>query len=232
MTIVISGVDRRTKLDKYIILDVLLTEEIDFQSEVTMFPVEDGTNITDHITQGNERIRLAGFISTADVSGGNSIASSFGYGVDNAPKLIDIVEAGRELHKSRALLNVSTGQLLYPGYATASLNLSRSADSDGGNWLSVKIELVKINKVTLKKADVPPPETAAPSVAGRAGETNKPAGRSTPAGTTTNNSASGYGPQQNPNDSTGAMKLRNSVRAADPASTTGAIRDTLTGFFR
>jgi hypothetical protein len=43
--------DRRSKLGG-LALDVLASEEINLEGQVTQYPVEDGTVISDHITQG------------------------------------------------------------------------------------------------------------------------------------------------------------------------------------
>lgn len=184
--IVLTSVDRRTKLGA-LVLDVLLTEEVDFESQVTLYPIETGALITDHVTRGAEKIRLSGMMSTADVTGGQGTAAAFGFGVDNSTKLVDVIEMLRGMHAARALVEVSTGQMVYKDFAFTTLNAQRSAGGDGGNWLSIKAELTKVNKVTLKKADVPPPETAQEPADGRAGQTNKPAGKTTPS--TTNNGA-------------------------------------------
>jgi hypothetical protein len=106
--------------------------------------------------------------------------------------------------------------LVYKDFAFSSLNLSRSSDGVGGNWLSIKGELTKITKVKLKTADVPPPENVPSPTSGRAGETNKAAGRSTPssagANSPANSSANTYGPSPSARDNTTAMNIRNGVR--------------------
>lgn len=181
MSILLSQSDRRTQLGA-LILDCLLTEEIDFESQVTIYPVEDGTEISDHITQGSKRVRISGVMSTADVSGGFGFSSLFGYASDSSVKLVDVVEAIERMHTARQLVEISTGQIVYPDMAFTNLSISRSADGGGGNWASIKAELIRIRKVKLKTADVPAAETVAAPADGRAGQTNKPAGKSTAAG--------------------------------------------------
>jgi hypothetical protein len=178
MSILISTTDKRTQLGA-ILLDCLLSEEINFESQVTLYPVEDGTEISDHITQGTKRVRISGVISTADISGGFGFSSLFGYATDNSMKFIDVVEEIEAMYKGREMLNIFTAQVYYENMAFTSLNVSRSADGLGGNWASIKAELIKINKVSLKTASVPAPETTAEPATGRSGETNKPAGKST-----------------------------------------------------
>lgn len=189
MSVILTANDRRTMLG-VLLLDALLTEEINFNSEVTLYPVEDGTTISDHITEGPERVRIGGVISTADVSGGAGSLSSFGFSASTqATKLIDVIEALKEMHVARELVDVSTGQLVYRGMAFVSLSAKRSSDGLGGNWVSIEAELIKVNKVRLKTADVPAPETMNAPASGRGGETNRPAGQSTPSGNTSGNAA-------------------------------------------
>lgn len=177
MSILLRANDNRTVIGA-VLLDCLLTEEITYESQVTLYPVETGVEISDHITQGSKRIRISGVVSTADVSGGFGFSSLFGPVVDNSAKLIDVVEAIEKMHEDRQIVSVFTAQLAYDDMAFTNLNISRSADGYGGNWASIKAELIKIRKVSLKTADVPAPETTAEPATGRAGETNKKAGKS------------------------------------------------------
>ena len=214
MAAVLTGVDRRARIGT-LILDVLLTEAIDLPSSVSRYPVEDGSEVSDHITAQSETIRLAGTVPLADVyaaENGGSITGARARAADLqaqaanpdlsdaqklvlademdattadlnrqrqdrdriGPKLVDIVDALRRMHRERQLVTVSTAQMRYEGYAMASLSAERTAGGDGGNWLSVRAELVKITKVELRTAEVP--ERAQGDAAGRAGQTNANAG--------------------------------------------------------
>jgi hypothetical protein len=198
MSAIISTIDRRTKIGA-LLLDVLTREEIDLPSEVTQYPVEDGTTASDHIYLKPETLRVTGLIALQDVTGGFSNLATFGFVEvqQNEMKFIDVVEALRTMHKERALVEINTGQILYKDFAFSGMNAVRSSDGDGGNWLQLTVELTKITKVKLKSADVPPPENVSGDASGRAGETNKPAGKTTPSG---NNNANTQPTQpENPN---------------------------------
>ncbi|EHL99385.1 hypothetical protein HMPREF9946_03147 [Acetobacteraceae bacterium AT-5844] len=171
MISVLSFADRAHTQLGMLMLDVLVSEEVDLAAEVTRYPVEDGTVISDHVTQGVETIRISGMVSTASVA-----AFSFSSGTGSM-KLVDAVEKLRAMHKARALVTVSTGQMVYEDFAFTNLNAIRSNGEKGGNWLQVRAELVKVRKVTLKTAEVPE-APARPPARGRAGQTNTPAGRS------------------------------------------------------
>lgn len=219
MSVILTANDRRTMLG-VLLLDALLTEEINFDSEVTLYPVEDGTTISDHITEGPERVRIGGVISTADVSGGSGSLSSFGFSASTqVTKLIDVIEALKEMHVARELVEVSTGQLVYRDMAFTHLAAKRSSDGLGGNWVSIEAELIKVNKVRLKTADVPAPETMNAPAAGRGGETNKPAGQSTPSGSNTSGSASGSATNSNAaNSASQPRELRSTLYGSRPGT--------------
>lgn len=155
-------------------LDLLTSEEIDLEGEVTRYPVEDGTIISDHIFQGVEIVRISGVVSEGSVT-------TFAFSSALGTKIADAIEVLKSMHKERALVTVSTGKMVYTDMAFTSLNATRSADGEGGNWLNIRADLMKVNKVTLRTADVP----AAAPASGRAGQTQTPAGRSSPTSTPT-----------------------------------------------
>lgn len=204
MMTVLSFADRRTRLGG-LVLDVLVSEEIDLAAEVTRYPVEDGTIISDHITQGVETVRIAGMVSTASV-----MAFSFTGG--GAYKLVDAVEMLRDMHKARALVTISTGQMIYTDMGFTNLNAVRSNDERGGNWLQVRGELVKVRKARLRTAEVPEAPAQAPAK-GRAGETNKPAGKS---GDASAQGATGAAGATGPANVTPAYALRDRIASTFP----------------
>lgn len=193
MTALLSATDRRTKLG-LLVLDVLVAEEIRLPSEVTRYPVEDGTVISDHVTQGAETVRIEGTMALADAAAietSTAMSRATGYDLtspDPGARMVDVVELLRRMHKERQVVSVSTGRMLYEEMAFEDLTAVRSTDRDGGNWLTVRAELTRLNKVTLRKAQVPE-KPAQGAAAGRAGQTNKPAGRSSGTSTGSGNAA-------------------------------------------
>lgn len=168
--------DRRTKMGT-LMLDVLVAEEIEFPSEVTQYPVEDGTVISDHITQGPERVRISGLVSTADVVAFAYFRDGGGQG---ATKLVEAVDALREMHAARAMVSISTGQMLHTDMGIAGMTARRSAGGDGGNWLEIQADFVKVRRVRLKQAEAPAAGTAGDGGAkGRTGKTAAKAGKAT-----------------------------------------------------
>ncbi|NBI43466.1 hypothetical protein GVX76_08205 [[Haemophilus] felis] len=146
-------------------LDALLTESTSLRSQITEYPVEDGSVISDHITQEAETLTIEGVITGA--------GTLFNVAQGKA-KLISAKESLRQLHQERALLTVTTGVEIYPDFAIESCEISRTAD--GGEKFDVNLTLKKIKKVTLKTADIPPEKTSG-SATGKAGKTKANAGK-------------------------------------------------------
>lgn len=148
-------------------LDALLTESTSLRSQITEYPIEDGSVISDHITQESEALSIEGVITGA--------GTLFNIAAGKA-KLIAAKEALRELHKKRELITVVTGVDVYEDFAIESCEINRTAD--GGEKLDVSLTLKKIKKVTLRTADIPPEKTSG-STTGKAGGTKTKAGKST-----------------------------------------------------
>lgn len=146
-------------------LDALLTESTSLSSQITEYPVEDGTVISDHITQESEKLSLSGVITSAgtlfNISPGKS-------------KLIDAKETLRELHKKRELITIVTGIDTYEDFAIESLEIERN--SDDGERFNVTAEFRKIQKVTLRSEEMPA-DKADDSAKGKAGQTKAKTGK-------------------------------------------------------
>ena len=146
-------------------LDALLTENTSLSSQITEYPIEDGTVISDHITRESERLSLSGVIT------GTGTLFNVGLG---KYKLIAAKETLRELHAKRELVTIVTGLDVYEDFAIESLDIERN--SDDGERLNISAEFRKIQKVTLRKEEVPP-DNAAPNAKGKAGQTKAKTGK-------------------------------------------------------
>ncbi|HHF3505632.1 hypothetical protein Q7615_09070 [Haemophilus influenzae] len=146
-------------------LDALLTENTSLSSQITEYPIEDGTVISDHITRESERLSLSGVITGAGTLFNVSLGKY---------KLIAAKETLRELHAKRELVTIVTGLDVYEDFAIESLEIERN--SDDGERLNISAEFRKIQKVTLRKEEVPP-EKAAPNAKGKAGQTKAKTGK-------------------------------------------------------
>ena len=148
-----------------ITLDALVTEQISLPSTVTAYPVEDGSVITDHVTQEQEELEITGVVTGSIV-----LASDPGGG---RARLIDVRDALRKIHAQRQPIVIVTGIDVYQDMVVYRCEIGRNNESD---QLDVSISAKKIKRVTTKTADIPP-EKVAPKVKGKAGATKTPAGK-------------------------------------------------------
>ena len=125
--------------------DALLDEATRFNSKATQYVVEDGSPISDHISQESVELRLSGVVTSAKVNlwDGNS----------GLPKLFDAKEVLRDLHESRELVSVVTGLDVYEDMAITDCEISRSADD--GYQYKVELTLIKIRKAKPSETEVP-----------------------------------------------------------------------------
>lgn len=145
-------------------LDALLTEDTELTANVTNYPVEDGSSISDHITQEPERLAMSGVITAAGIillgAGGRS-------------KLIQAKEALRQIHEQRLPITLVTGMDIYTDYGMSNAKISRT---NQGEKLSITCEFQKIRKVALHQADIPP-EKVKGGAKGKAGQTGAKGGK-------------------------------------------------------
>ncbi len=149
-------------------LDVLLTEKIRLPGTVTRYPVEDGTETSDHIGCGSRQLHISGSVSHS---------AMLEFGLRGVTRLMDAVEALEHMHEQRQPITVVTGLGVYEDMGIESLEITRAAGEKGGNWIDIDAELVRIERVSLKQADIPPGQ-AAPDAQGKAGQTGQRAGQS------------------------------------------------------
>ena len=162
----------QTDLGSALVLDVLQDEEFELPGEVTLYPTEAGSEISDHVFTAAKRLRIRGVVSS-------SALFDFSLG-SVSTRHADAIEALEGLRAKRQTFEVSTGMRLYPDMAFANLRFSRKGEGQG-NWLHVEAEMVQVTVVKLREADVPE-RAAAPSARGRAGRTATPAGRTSDSG--------------------------------------------------
>jgi hypothetical protein len=156
-----------------LVLDVLVSEKFSFKADVTEFPIESGSEASDHVITKPERISISGLIS-------NTYAIEFAG--DGGIKHSNALDTLRFMINEKLPMTVITGMTRYHDMVIESIEGTRTADK-GGNWLDLSFELVQISKVSLRTTEIAE-ERAATSARGRAGTTAQAAGRTTTAGGT------------------------------------------------
>jgi hypothetical protein len=118
-------------------LSLSLSEQHSFASKVTQFPVEDGSQMSDHIINQPDKLTIQGFvtnspISTLDTSGPGNGESAF--------------EALERIHRTREPVRVFTTLKEYEDMAMESFNVPKNATT--GETLRFTAVFIKIRKVT------------------------------------------------------------------------------------
>lgn len=159
----------------FLYLDVLASEQLSLPSEVTKYPVEDGSeDVSDHITCNNEELEIHGTIS-----------ASTSFGMEFGPlcysKLIDAIDQLRQMHEDRQPIKIVTGLGQYEDMGFTALTIMRQSSDKGGQWLDITASLRKIKKVALKEAELPPDspsDSDKTGAKGKTGTSEKKAGKS------------------------------------------------------
>jgi len=129
-------------------LDAVLEESHDWQAEVSMNPVEDGSPVADHVIEQPDKLRIRGFISENPIVVSNSIINSRNGG---ATKLA--FDMMRDLIKSRNTVSVYTKYHVYTDMVITGLNIPRSSST--GEAIEFIAEFVHLRKVATQTVDVP-----------------------------------------------------------------------------
>lgn len=174
---------QRTQIGQ-IALDVLTSEQIELPGEVTRYPTEDGSEMSDHIIIKSKTLAIEGRIMNSAFGLVDTILNGV---TTSTTKLADVIAKLEALRNERRLFEVTTGLGQYRDMAFEALSFSRT-DTEGGQ-VSVSAKMVQVRKVQLRQADVPRGTDAA--TRNRTGRTGTPAGQ---AGR--NSGAAGQGGEQ------------------------------------
>lgn len=129
-------------------LDVTQDEIHEWDNEVTQYPVEIGSQITDHIQPMPDRITISGIISNSSI--GEVALGKINNGDDLVQDAFDLL---RKLMDDRILLTVYTRYKVYTDMALKSCNIP--ADAAIGDSIKFKMEFVNVRLVNTQTIDVP-----------------------------------------------------------------------------
>jgi hypothetical protein len=129
-------------------LDVTQDEIHEWNNDVTQFPVEIGSQITDHIQPMPDRITISGVISNSSI--GEVALGKINNGDDLVQDAFDLL---RKLMDDRILLTVYTRYKVYTDMALKSCNIP--ADASIGDSIKFKMEFVNVRLVNTQTIDVP-----------------------------------------------------------------------------
>lgn len=126
-------------------LDCTISDVHDYQSTITKYPVEDGTNISDHIINNPETITITGFITNSPISSIIApIANLVRRGGENRVKLA--FGTLTDIRDAKLPVNVVTGLKTYRGMYLQSINIPRDARTgDSLRFTAIFTRILKVN---------------------------------------------------------------------------------------
>jgi len=145
-------------------LDALISEDTVLDSYATVYPVEDGSTITDNVSNDAEKLSLSGMVTSAQITV---------FGANGWQKLVQAKDVLRRLHEARELVTISTGMDTYTEMVMERCRIGRTNE---GDHFSIDCDFRKIVKAQLKTETVPE-DKAAPNAKGKAGSTRTSAGK-------------------------------------------------------
>lgn len=145
-------------------LDALISEDTVLDSYATVYPVEDGSTITDNVSNDAEKLSLSGMVTSAQITV---------FGANGWQKLVQAKDVLRRLHEARELVTISTGMDTYTEMVMERCRIGRTNE---GDHFSIDCDFRKIVKAQLKTETVPE-DKAAPKARGKAGSTRTSAGK-------------------------------------------------------
>lgn len=114
-----------------VLIDAVLTEDHQYNSRVTNYPVEDGRIISDHIINEPDTLQITGVVSDTPLS----FLAPFNRSINAFNTLV-------EIHNRRERITVVTGIKVYTDMVITSLQVPRNVQS--GQSLTFVIDLQKI----------------------------------------------------------------------------------------
>lgn len=114
-----------------IFLDAVISEDHNYNSRVTNYPIEDGTFVSDHIINEPERLEIEGIVSDTPIN----IFSFFNRSIDSFNRLVRI-------NQTKQVITVVTGIKVYTDMVITSLIVPRTFQS--GQSLRFNIQLQKL----------------------------------------------------------------------------------------
>jgi len=130
--------------------DLSLDERHSFDNEVTTFPVENGSNITDNVSLQPIRLSLTGFVTNAPIIIlQNSKDATFLRSEGRKGRTELMFEAMKDIRDNKTPVSIVTGLISYDNMVLTSLTIPRNASM--GDTLQISMEFTQIRYVNTSK---------------------------------------------------------------------------------
>jgi hypothetical protein len=128
------------------VVDAFLAEHYNFSNSVTDIPVEEGSNIADHIVEDQDVISVEAFIGNAAfeviTKDGNSVSNL--QAPDRMARVRQAYQELKKLTKAKKLLDVVLGLETFTGMAITSFVIDREAETGANLPFTMEFRKLKI----------------------------------------------------------------------------------------
>lgn len=153
------------KIGDYLTVDVVMSRETNFDSEVTEYPVEDGFPIADHVVRKPMRLSMDVVFTPTPVTWGNSFLGG--------RTLNAVTNMLMQIYQKGEPVKITLVDAIYTDMVMTSAPLPRNVEN--GYCYRCQLEFTHVRRVVQRTEDVPE-EYAANDAAGKAGTTEKDGG--------------------------------------------------------
>lgn len=138
-------------------LDVTQDEAHEWKNDVTLYPVEEGSQISDNIRRMPDKVTITGWITDSpinddDLAAFNQTADEGG--ADLPSRVFTTFGLLHDLMEQRELMTLYTRHKVYTQMALQSCNIPRNGTI--GEALNFTLEFVNVRIVSTQTVDVPP----------------------------------------------------------------------------
>jgi hypothetical protein len=128
-------------------LDVTQDEAHEWKNDVTLYPVEEGSQISDNIRRMPDKLTITGWITDSPINDESTSSDNTSSRVSTTFGLL------HDLMEARELMTVYTRHKVYTNMALQSCNIPRNGDI--GEALNFTLEFVNVRIVSTQTVDVP-----------------------------------------------------------------------------
>lgn len=147
-------------------VDVVVSKETTFDSEVTQYPVEDGFPVADHVTRNPMGLTMEVVCTPTPVTFFADLGA-------NQNRLNEVTNAIMKIYNEGDPITVKTADAIYKDMVMTHAPLPRTVDD--GLCYKMQLDFVHVRRVKPKTEDVPEGQTSS-EAEGKAGESEKDGG--------------------------------------------------------
>ena len=147
-------------------VDVVVSKETAFDSEVTQYPVEDGFPVADHVTRNPMALTMEVVCTPTPVTFFADLGA-------NQNRLNEVTNAIMKIYNEGDPITVKTADAIYKDMVMTHAPLPRTVDD--GLCYKMQLDFVHVRRVKPKTEDVPEGQTSS-EAEGKAGESEKDGG--------------------------------------------------------